>query len=233
MSVPFAAFLSRLDELRSELAAVCHSAGRDPASVSILPVTKNHPAEAALWVAAAGLPAVGENRVQEARAKKAEAARPGLRWELIGHLQSNKAALAAEVFDRVQSVDSIKLLERLERAAGAIARPLPILVQVNAGRDPAKFGCELEDAPALVEQALACPHLRLDGLMTIAPLDGDLAVARRCFAALRACRDGLASRFGVPLAELSMGMTGDWREAVLEGSTQIRVGTALFGVRDY
>jgi PLP dependent protein len=231
MSVSYEGFLDNLTRLRAEIAAACAQAGRNPSTVNVLPVTKNHPPEAVGFVARAGLPAVGENRVQEAHDKKASCTTLALRWELIGHLQSNKVRLAASGFDRIQSVDSVRLLDLLERSTDDLGRVLPILVQVNAGHDQAKFGCDLADAPALVEAALARSHLRLDGLMAIAPLTEDRDVARRTFEALRACRDTLADRFRVPLPELSMGMSDDWRAAVLAGSTQIRIGTALFGAR--
>jgi pyridoxal phosphate enzyme (YggS family) len=232
MTVPFEIFAANLVALRATIAEACAESGRDPASVAILPVTKNHPAAAVEYVRRAGLEAVGENRVQEA-ADKQRTAPAGLRWELIGHLQSNKARLAAGLFDRIQSVDTPKLLDVLERAAAERPRPLHVLLQVNAGHDPAKFGCAVDAAPALLEHALhRCPHLTIDGLMTIAPLAEDRAVARRTFDTLRALRDALAARCGVPLRELSMGMTGDVREAIRAGSTQVRVGTALFGARD-
>ncbi|MBE2215653.1 MAG: YggS family pyridoxal phosphate-dependent enzyme [Opitutaceae bacterium] len=231
MFLTYEQFLERLAAVRAAIADACHAAGRTPGSVTLLPVTKNHPPEAAHYAARAGLPAVGENRVQEAREKKSVAALSDLRWELIGHLQSNKAKLATAVFDRIQSVDSPRLLDLLERAAAEQGRTLGVLLQVNAGRDPAKSGCALEEAPELLERALRCRALRVDGLMTIAPLDEDLATARRAFEALRTCRDDLAARFGVALPELSMGMSGDLHEAILAGSTQVRVGTALFGAR--
>lgn len=232
MFLTYAQFHERLVAVQAAIADACQAAGRAAGSVALLPVTKNHPPEAAVYVAQAGLPSVGENRVQEARDKKAAAALASLRWELIGHLQSNKARLAAATFDRIQSVDSPKLLDLLDRAAAEGGRALPILLQVNAGRDPAKSGCALEEAPAMLEHALRCRALRVDGLMTIAPLDDQPDTARRTFDALRSCRDELAARFGVPLPELSMGMTGDMRAAILAGSTQVRVGTALFGARD-
>lgn len=224
------AFKSRADDIRAQIAAACAQAGRDPADVELLAVTKNHPAQAAEFTARYGLRAVGENRVQEAIAKQPQCA-ARVQWELIGHLQSNKAKLAAAHFDRVQSVDSEKLLNHLDQAARAQGKTLPILIQVNAGRDPAKFGAELEDAPRLVEMALGKQHLRLDGLMTIAPLSDDPDVARRTFANLRTLRDDLAARFQTPLHELSMGMSGDLEAAILAGSTQVRVGTALYGQR--
>lgn len=223
-------FKSRADALRAQIAAACARAGRDPARVELLAVTKTHPAEAAVYAARYGLRAVGENRVQEAVEKQPRCT-ARIHWELIGHLQSNKAKLAAAHFDRVQSVDSEKLLNHLDGAAAALGKTLPVLLQINAGRDPAKFGAELDDAPRLLETALGKTHLRIDGFMTIAPLSDDPAVAQRTFATLRTLRDDLASRFGVPLPELSMGMSGDLEAAVLAGSTQVRVGSALYGTR--
>ncbi|MBI3886419.1 MAG: alanine racemase, partial [Opitutae bacterium] len=140
--------------------------------------------------------------------------------------------LAAAHFDRVQSVGSEKLLNHLDRAAGELGKVLPVLLQINAGNDPAKFGAEPADAAHLLEVALARKNLRADGLMTIAPFSDDPAVARRTFANLRTIRDELAARFGVPLAELSMGMSGDLDAAIAEGSTMVRVGSALFGARE-
>ena len=228
--INFNEFKANTDEVFSRIAEACKAAGRTPTEVELLAVTKTHPAEAAEYVARYGLKAVGENRVQEAIDKKA-LTKVALRWELIGHLQSNKAKLVAESFDRVQSVDSLKLLTLLDRAAGERGRTLAILLQINAGRDPAKFGAEIEDAPKLLENALGCQHLHVDGLMTIAPLSNDPAVAQRTFAKLRELRDGFAAQFGVPLRELSMGMSGDLAAAIAAGSTQVRVGTALFGQR--
>jgi pyridoxal phosphate enzyme (YggS family) len=227
-------FCLRADEVEARIAAACRAAGRSADSVRLLPVTKTHPADAAAHAARRGYAAVAENRVQEAAAKR-PLAPAGLRWELIGHLQSNKSRLAAETFDRIQSVDSEKLARHLDRAAGEFGRPLAVLLQINAGRDPAKFGAELEDAPRLLDAALACPALRVEGLMTIAPLGATPAEtaehARRTFAALRELRDTLAARTGAVLTELSMGMSGDLELAVAAGSTCVRVGTALFGAR--
>jgi hypothetical protein len=227
-------FCQRADRIRSTIAEACRAAGRDPKEVRLLPVTKTHPAAAVEYVHRYGLDAVGENRVHEAVDKQPQTTAP-VRWELIGHLQSNKARLAAKHFARVQSVDSEKLLRHLDRAAGELGRKLAVLLQFNAGHDPAKFGAEPADAPRLLDAALACPHLAVEGLMAIAPLgatpEETSAHARRTFANLRALRDDLAARGGRPLRELSMGMTGDLREAVAEGSTLVRVGTALFGAR--
>lgn len=230
MFIDYDTFLQRAVALRQKIATACGHAGRNPAGVALLPVTKTHPAVAAEYVARYGLPAVGENRVQEAVDKRAQTT-VALRWELIGHLQSNKARLAVAHFDRIQSVDSEKLVVALNRAATELGKKLPVLLQINAGQDPAKFGADPDAAPRLLELALAQPGLQVDGLMTIAPLSDDPAVAHRTFANLRTIRDGLTVRFGVPLRELSMGMSGDLEAAIAEGSTQVRVGSALFGPR--
>ncbi len=226
----FAEFSARADAILAEIAANCAAVHRDPRGVQLLAVTKNHPPAAAEYAARYGLRAVGENRVQEAVEKRAACA-AAVQWELIGHLQSNKARLAAQHFDRVQSVDREKLLDPLDRAAAEFGKTLSILLQINAGRDPAKFGAEIEDAPRLLDAALAKKNLRVDGLMTIAPLSDDPTIAVHTFAALRELRDILAARTGVPLRELSMGMSGDFAAAIAAGSTIVRIGTALFGRR--
>lgn len=228
--VTYAEFEARAQALLARVVAACSSAGRDPATVRILPVTKTHPVDAAAFAARFGFAAVGENRVQEAAAKR-PLAPADLRWELIGHLQSNKAKLAVATFDRIQSVDSPELAARLGRFAVEQGKVLPVLLQVNSGDDPAKFGCDLADAPRLLDAALAAPGLRVEGLMAIAPLSDDPAVARRTFDRLRECRDTLAARSGLALPELSMGMSGDLEPAVAAGSTCLRVGSALFGDR--
>jgi hypothetical protein len=223
-------FGERAAAVQDLIAGACRQAGRNPAEVQLLAVTKTQPPAAVEYAARYGLAAVGENRVQEGVDKRAQCTAV-IRWELIGHLQSNKARLAAAHFDRVQSVDNAKLLTLLDHAAGELGRRLPILLQVNAGEDPDKFGVAPADAARLLEAALGRPHLQVDGLMTIAPLADDPAVARRTFARLRELRDQLAQQAGVPLRELSMGMTGDLAAAIAEGSTIVRVGTALYGSR--
>ena len=224
-------FSTQADAIRSEIDAACAAVARDPAEVELLAVTKNHPPIAAEYAARYGLRAVGENRVQEGVEKRAHT-QVAIQWELIGHLQSNKARLAAEHFDRIQSVDSEKLLNHLDRAAGELGKILPILLQINAGRDPAKFGAELEDAPRLLSIALSKKNLRVDGFMTIAPLSSDPSVAQRTFETLRELRDRQSAENAVALRELSMGMSGDFAAAIVAGSTQVRVGTALFGARE-
>ena len=216
-------FSRRADAVRARIAEACDRAGRRPGEVELLAVTKTQPPAAVEYAARYGLRAVGENRVQEGVEKRSQAA-GAVAWELIGHLQSNKAGLAAGNFDRVQSVDSLKLLDVLARAAIRAGKVLPVLLQVNAGADPA-------DAPSLLEAALTLPSLRVDGLMAIAPLSRDPSVARRCFENLRGIRDRLAAQSGTSLSVLSMGMSGDMGEAIAAGSTQIRIGSALYGER--
>lgn len=223
-------FQGRADAVLLRIRGACARAGRDPSGVELLAVTKSHPAEAVDLAARYGLRAVGENRVQEA-AEKRPLASASVSWELIGHLQSNKARLAVQTFERIQSVDSVRLLGVLDRIAGELARKVPILLQVNAGRDPAKSGVEPEGAAALLDAALRLGNLRVDGLMTIAPLSDEPGLARRTFANLREIRDRLASSTGAALGVLSMGMSGDMEEAIAEGSTLVRVGSALFGPR--
>ena len=223
--------LDRLQRVRERIQSVADKIGRDPASIRILPVTKTLPASAVRAAASVGLNIVGENRVQEAVAKMKEV-QVKVSWELIGHLQSNKVRLAVEHFDRIQSVDSARRLEQINRYAADAGKTMAILLQVNAGRDPAKFGADLDQAPALLEQALDCANVRVDGLMTIAPLSDDPAVARRTFARLRTCRESLENRFGCRLPELSMGMSDDFEDALYEGSTLLRLGSVLFGLRE-
>jgi pyridoxal phosphate enzyme (YggS family) len=230
--VTFEVFAANLKQVKERIDAACLSVGRPTDSVQLLPVTKNHPVDAVQYAARAGLTAVGENRVQEASDKIAMQL-VDVRWELIGHLQTNKAKLAVATFDRVQSVDSLKLLNRLNRCAGEVSKQLPVLLQCNTGADPNKYGFSVAQMEAALEAALASEHLVVEGLMTIAPLDQDPAVARAAFEDLRELRDRLSEQYSLPLAELSMGMTGDLELAIAAGSTQIRVGTALYGARSY
>lgn len=237
--ISFEHFNENCARIRERVENACRLCGRNPSEVRILPVTKNHPVQAPLYAAQAGFPAVGENRVQETELKRSEfftQSDTPLRWELIGHLQSNKARNAVRLFDRIQSVDSIALASKLDRLCEELEREsLPVLLQANAGNDPAKFGTGGFDALcALTENALAGKHLRIDGLMCVAPIDDDsLETTKRCFETLRDWRDRLETRFGKKFSELSMGMSHDLAPAIAAGSTMIRIGTALFGERDY
>jgi pyridoxal phosphate enzyme (YggS family) len=228
--ISYPEFCDRLSQVQSRMAAACRAAGRDPASVSLLPVTKYHPADAVEYVTRSGLPAVGENRVQEVSDKQTQVSVP-VRWELIGHLQSNKATAAVQLFDRIQSVDSAKLIARLDRAAEAQQKVLSILLQCNVARESQKSGLLAEALPAALEQALTAKYLKVDGLMMMAPIEDGSGCAAKAFEGLRHLQASMQVRFGIPLPELSMGMTGDLEAAITAGSTQIRVGTALFGAR--
>ena len=225
-------FKNNLAIVQKRMAVACKACGRAADSVKLLPVTKNHPIEAVDFAVLSGLGSVGENRVQEA-ADKRSSCPTHVFWELIGHLQSNKAHHAVATFDRIQSVDSLKLIRRLDRYSGELGKCLPILLQFNTGEDPNKYGFAVDDAEQALEIALNAVNLHVDGLMTIAPLDDDPDVTRMAFEQLRDLRDGLSEHFGLQLNELSMGMTGDLEAAIAAGSTQIRVGTALYGSRTY
>jgi len=223
-------FVENLARLRERMESACAKAGRDPSSVKLMAVTKTHPLEAVAWAQEAGLPCVGENRVQEAATKKeGEGTIP---WELIGHLQSNKARLALQTFNRIQSVDRPKLVSVLDRLCGEMGLThYPVLLQINAGKDPAKYGADLESADELLRHCLEAAHLKLEGLMTIAPLSEDPRIARACFHTLAALRDKWEQQHHLSLPELSMGMSGDLEMAIAEGSTLVRVGSALYGSR--
>jgi pyridoxal phosphate enzyme (YggS family) len=223
-------FKQNLDELKEQLASACSSANRRIDEVQILPVTKNWPVEAVLYAQRAGFSRVGENRVQEALSKQEGI--EGIKWDLIGHLQSNKAKFVAGRFTRIQTVDSSKVLEKLQLALDRADEKLGVLIQVNTGKDPAKAGILEEDCEALIEKAFSFPSLIVEGLMTIAPYaPNEPSIARDAFSRLRILRDRMSAQFNTPLPELSMGMTEDLEEAVMEGSSMIRVGSALYGTR--
>lgn len=197
--------------------------------VNIIAVTKTHPADAVTAALAAGLTAVGENRVQEALAK--QEALPGVpvEWHLIGSLQRNKARQAVNRFALIHSVDSLALAQELDRRAAPGSRQR-VLVQVNCSAEPQKGGVEPDQLPALLEAVARLERLELQGLMTMAALTEDLTVQRQAFRRLRALRDAAEGR-GHRLPELSMGMSGDYLVAVEEGATMVRLGTLLFGER--
>ena len=228
--IPLKAFQDNLKRVQLRIVKACQAADRSVDSVQLLPVTKNHSVDAVYYAAKHGLLSVGENRVQEA-SKKREICKSTMFWELIGHLQSNKAKEAVVTFDRIQSVDSLKLLKKLDRFAGEAGKCLPVLLQCNTGKDPNKSGFLVESMPNALELALSLDSLQVDGLMTIAPLDDSTDTALRAFEDLRILRDNLSSKFNISLQELSMGMTGDLEQAIAAGSTQIRIGSALYGSR--
>jgi pyridoxal phosphate enzyme (YggS family) len=222
-----------LAAVRAEIAAAARRAGRDPASVTLVAVSKSFPADAVAAAAAAGAIDFGENRVQEAALKiQALASVPGLRWHLIGRLQTNKVRLLQGRFALFHALDRAELVDALQRRLSAEGRRLPVLMEVNVGGEASKAGAATPDAALdLARRIAAADALDLRGLMTVAPPVAEPEAARPFFAALRRLRDRLAADLGRPLPELSMGMSGDYPVAVEEGATLVRVGRAIFGER--
>jgi pyridoxal phosphate enzyme (YggS family) len=221
----------RLSAIRTRIAAAAERAGRDPAAVLLVAATKTLEAERVAEIVALGVHELGENRVQEAAAKSAALTDGGLRWHLIGHLQTNKANRAAALFDVVHSVDSARVAETLSARRPDHLAPLDVLVEVELTGIPGHTGVPPAALEEVARAALAEPRLRLRGLMTMAPPVDDPDGARPTFARLRSLRDDLQQRLGAPLPELSMGMSNDFEAAVQEGATIVRLGRALFGER--
>jgi hypothetical protein len=229
-----------LERLEAAIAQACRRVGRGRGEVELMAVTKTFPAATVAEAAALGLSLFGENRVQEFAAKAAEleplrkrATQP-IRVHLIGHLQSNKAARAVELFDGIDTLDSLRLAERLNEAAGKLGKLLPVLIEVKLSQEESKSGVEPESVVAaeLLERLPDLEHLQTRGLMTIAPLDVAEAETRACFRELREWRERWARAHPrLALEVLSMGMSEDFALAIEEGATRIRVGTALFGER--
>ena len=227
--------------MRERLAEVCRriersarGAGRDPAEVRLIAVSKTHPPEALRRAIDAGVTDLGENRVQEADAKIREVGRDRARWHLIGHLQANKARRAVQLFDVIHSLDSPALAERLDRLCEESGREeLPVLIQVDLAGEATKSGVGEGELDGLAERVVACRRLRLSGLMALPPFFEDAEQARPFFRRLRELRDRLGERgsFGTARGELSMGMSHDYEVAIEEGATYVRVGTAIFGER--
>ncbi len=219
--------------MRDAIAGAAVAAGRDPAGVLLVAVTKGHPPEAARAALSAGLHDLGENRIEELDKKIGALGRAGLRWHMIGTVQSRKARAAVELVDLIHSVDSVRLAERLAKAAAAAGRedPLSILVQVNTSGEAAKQGLALAEAEDAVLEIAEMTGLTVEGFMTMAPLTDDTKVVGATFARLRELRDRVRARTQRVGEQLSMGMTNDLAVAVREGSTMVRIGTALFGER--
>jgi hypothetical protein len=216
---------------RERIAAACARARRDPAGVRLVAASKMQPAGAIAEAIAAGVDAIGENRVQEAAAKRPLVA-GGPPWHLIGPLQRNKAKAALEVFDAIETVDRPELADRLEPLLEPAGRVLPVFLEVNIGGEAQKSGVMPDGAEALADHlAACCPHLALRGLMAVPPWDPDPERSRPHFAALRTLADRLAGTHGVRRLELSMGMSEDFEVAVEEGATAVRLGRVLFGER--
>jgi pyridoxal phosphate enzyme (YggS family) len=230
-------YLERLEralpEVRRRIDQASARAGRsDGQSITIVGITKGQPLEALHAAAQAGLQVIGENRVQEARDKREVVGDLGLTWHLVGHLQRNKARQALELFTLIHSVDSLRVAEAIDREAAKLGLLASVLVQVNASGEGSKYGFDLESGVSAVRAVSELEHLRVDGLMTMAPFTEDVAVLRRTFSRTRElherCREDVVKFEG---KHLSMGMSNDFEIAVEEGSTMVRLGTVLFGER--
>ncbi len=226
---PPPALRERLAAVRERIERAARRAGRDPAAVELVAVTKTHPADAVRAAVDAGQSLFGENRLQEALPKM-DAVGPGPRWHLIGHLQRNKAAAVGR-FELIHSVDSTRLIEELERRAAAADTQQAILLQLNVAGEASKFGAAPADLPALLAALAAAPHLRALGLMTIPPWDDDPERTRPHFSALRRLLEEAQGPPNFEKKHLSMGMSGDFEVAIEEGATLVRLGSALFGPR--
>jgi len=219
-----------LVSLQQRIEAACRRAGRDPASVTLLAVSKGMPPEVVRAAADVGLSLFGENKVQEAKAKIPLC--PGrLRWHMIGHLQSNKCRDAVHLFEMIQAVDSLALAQELDKWASKQARTMPILLEVNLAGESTKFGFNPKQLLADLEAINSLPRLEVHGLMTMAPWTPDPEKARPLFRSLRGLKGQCEEKLGAPLPHLSMGMSGDFEPAIEEGATLVRIGTALFGPR--
>jgi pyridoxal phosphate enzyme (YggS family) len=220
-----------LGRVQNEIADACARGGRDLGDVALMAVSKVHPAEAMLEAYAAGQRLFGENRVQEMQSKFAVVSGlPGIELHLIGPLQSNKTAKAAEIFDAVDTLDSLKTAERLNTAAAALGKVLPVLIEVKLSHEESKHGLAPGALGELLESLVPLTHIAARGLMTVPPWSEDAEMARPYFRELRRLRDEHVVRFP-QLTQLSMGMSGDFCVAIEEGSTTVRIGTAIFGKR--
>ncbi|MCJ7859158.1 YggS family pyridoxal phosphate-dependent enzyme [Corynebacterium kalidii] len=222
--------------VRARVDAAALAAGRDPAEVRLLPVSKTVPVERLRSAVTAGMHEFAENKPQEVQRKAVEMADLPVRWIAIGHLQTNKARMVAEHAHEFQALDSVRLAEALQRRLEMVDRSLDVLVQVNTSGEESKTGARPDEVATVLETAARCDRLRVRGFMTVAANTTDTGEVRRCFSDLR----GILARAREDavvdpelLTELSMGMSGDFRTAIEEGATCVRVGTAIFGARDY
>jgi PLP dependent protein len=229
-----AAMQANLDRVHARIAAACARVGRDPATVRLLPVSKTVDDVRIRMAHACGCRLLGENKVQEAHRKSESLADlEGLRWSVIGHLQTNKAKVVAKFATEFQGLDSLRVAEALDHRLQAEGRSLDVFVQVNTSAEPSKYGLHPDDVPGFIRELPAFSALRVRGLMTLALLSSDAARVRPCFAMLRDLRERLrqSAPAGASLDELSMGMSGDFELAIEEGATVVRVGQAIFGAR--
>jgi hypothetical protein len=224
---------ARLESIHERIAAACRRAGRDPAEVTLIAVSKTVAPGLIREAIECGVRVLGENRVQEAAAKITEINQQDVQWHLIGHLQSNKTRRAVELFDAIHSIDSLKLAERLDQIAGEFGKRIPIFLEVNLGEEESKSGISPKELFPLIEGTGKLAHLELMGLMAVPPFPDDPEEVRPFFGQLRELRDE-ARRSGIAgdgFTELSMGMSNDFEVALEEGATFVRIGTAIFGAR--
>ncbi len=229
------ALLARIEKVRQAVKTAVARSNRSDDDVTLVAVSKTHPAAKVIEAIAAGQLDFGENRVQEAESKIPDVGRNAARWHLIGHLQSNKARRAVELFDVIHSLDSVELAQRLDRICGEMNRDeFPVLIQVDLGQEAAKTGIAERDLRLVVDAVRESKQLRLMGLMTLPPFFDDPEKTRPYFKRLRELRDELQKNeaFGDRIGDLSMGMTHDFEVAIEEGATIVRVGTAIFGDRN-
>lgn len=229
-SDPAGTFRANLAGVEERIARACARAGRDRASVRLLPITKTVPAQVLRCAFAAGITAFGENKIQEAMGKREALGDLAIDWSIVGHLQSNKVKYLTRFAREFHALDSLKLAELLDRQLGRDGRSLDVYVQVNTSDEDSKFGLHPDALLPFVDRLGQFPRLKPRGLMTLALFSSDMARVRPCFALLRRLRDDALSRHS-GLTGLSMGMTGDFEEAIEEGATVVRVGQAIFGKR--
>lgn len=222
---------ANLSVVRAAIDEACRAAGREPSTVRLLPVSKYHGISAIREAHAAGYRLFGENKIQELASKAAEIGAEGIGFAAIGHVQTNKARQVAEVAAELHSLDSLRLAEALQRRLEAVGRRLPVLVQVNTSEEPAKSGIRPDEAVEFARALSAYDALEPRGLMTMAINSPDEGEVAACFRSLASARERIRDAVGGGWDELSMGMSGDFRIAIREGSTCVRIGTAIFGPR--
>lgn len=220
----------RYNVIQSKITRAAEKAGRPVEAITLVGVTKTHPPEVVEEGLRLGILQIGENKVQEALAKKLVVGERGI-WRLIGHLQSNKVKKAVQIFDCIDSIDSELLAMEVSRHCEAMGKRLKVLMEVNVSGEGSKFGVKPEKALELAEKINSCQNLELTGLMTLAPAVQELEKVRPYFKCLRELRDEIQSKSGIQLPDLSMGMSHDYEIAIEEGSTMVRIGSALFGSR--
>ncbi|MCK4895097.1 MAG: YggS family pyridoxal phosphate-dependent enzyme [Calditrichia bacterium] len=222
-----------LNRVLAKIEKAAIKSGRDPAEIQLVAVSKTIAPELINQGIAAGIKIIGENKVQEARAKK-ELVNPVI-WHMVGHLQTNKVKHAVQIFDKIQAVDSYRLAEEINKRCELKQKSMPVLVEINTSGEMSKFGCDPDEAAELVSKISELVHLRIEGLMTIGLFTDQMELVRPCFVKLRGIFEKIKSMHlnGVSMVHLSMGMSADYEVAIEEGATMVRIGTAIFGARQY